>query len=118
MPPKRRVHDVVGTSRKRQKGVPLPRGTLSQPIPIESPPSSPCRSPRLSPCLSPRLSPRKALVEASQASSFEARLRETQVEEAIVPPVVGSEEATITTTNNKDTKVFKESFADDFNGIN
>ena len=110
MPPKRRVHDVVGTSRKRQKGVPLPRGTLSQPIPIKSPPSSPCRS--------PRLSPRKALVEASQALSFKARLRETQVEEAIVPPVVGSEEATITITNDKDTKVFEESFADDFDGIN
>jgi hypothetical protein len=103
MPSKRRVQDVVVASTKRLKG--MPRGTLSQPIPIESPLSS------------PRLSPRKALVKASQASNFEARLRETQAEEAIIPPIEGSEEATITTTNEPGAEGFDESLEDDFKGL-
>ena len=102
MPPKRRVQDVVIASTKRPKVT--PRGTHSQPIPIESPLSS------------PRPSPRKALVEASQASNFEARLRETQPEEAIIPPIKGSEEATIA-DNEPSTERFDEQLEDDFTGI-
>jgi hypothetical protein len=103
MPPKRRVQDVVTASAKRQKST--PRGTLSQPITIKSP------------LLSPRISPRKALVEASQALDFEARLRDTQAEEAIIPPIEGSEQATITTTNELNTRSFDEYLEDNFEGI-
>ncbi|KAL6173194.1 hypothetical protein ACJQWK_00756 [Exserohilum turcicum] len=102
MPPKRRVQAIVATPPKRSQGV--PRGTLSQPISIESPPSS------------SRLSPRQALVEASQVSSFEARLRETQAREAIIPPADGSEEATIA-SNELASIGFDEHLVDAFEGL-
>ncbi|KAH7563688.1 Dimerhypothetical proteinTnphypothetical proteinhAT domainhypothetical proteincontaining protein [Bipolaris maydis] len=102
MPPKRRVQAVVATPSKRSRGV--PRGTLSQPISIESPPSS------------SRLSPRQALVEASQVSSFEARLRETQAQEAIIPSADGSEEATIA-SNELASIGFDEHLVDAFEGL-
>ena len=102
MPPKRRVQAIVATPPKRSRGV--PRGTLSQPISIESPPSS------------SRLSPRQALVEASQVSSFEARLRETQAREAIIPPADGSEEATIA-SNELASIGFDEHLVDAFEGL-
>jgi hypothetical protein len=104
MPPKRRVQDVVTASAKRQKST--PRGTLSQPITIKSP------------LLSPRISPRKALVKASQALDFKARLRDTQAEEAIIPPIEGSKQATITTTNELNTRSFNKYLEDNFKGIN
>ena len=89
-------------STKRYK--PTPRGTHSQPIPIESPPSS------------PRPSPRRALVKAPQAPGFEARLRDSQPEAAIIPPTEGSEEAT-KASDEPDTDSFDERLEDNFEGI-
>jgi hypothetical protein len=102
MLPKRHAQDVVTVSTKRPKGTPF--STHSQPIPIESPLSS------------PRPLPRKALVEASQASNFEAQLRKLQPEEAINPPTEGSKEATIATDKPNDI-AFDENIEDNFDGL-
>jgi hypothetical protein len=103
MPQKRRAKDAVTASTtKRPK--PTPGSTYSQAIPIESPQSS------------PRPSPRKAVVEASQVLSFEAQLRESQIEEYINPPTEGSEEATIATSESNNTALDEE-LEDNFNGI-
>jgi hypothetical protein len=104
MPQKRRAKDAVTASTtKRPK--PTPSSTYSQAIPIKSPQSSPCPSPR------------KALVKASQVSSFEAQLRESQIEEYINPPTKGSKEATIATSKSNNTALDKE-LEDNFNSIN
>ena len=104
MPQKRRAKDAVTASTtKRPK--PTPGSTYSQAIPIEGSQSS------------LRLSPRKAVVEASQVSSFEAQLRESRLEESINPPTEGSEEATIAASESNNTAL-DEDFEDNLDGIN
>jgi hypothetical protein len=68
------------------------RGTASQPIIINSQPQLPAAPP--SPSSLPITNTLQALKSASQAHTFEARVRESRAEEAIVAPAEGSEHAT------------------------
>lgn len=72
------------------------RGTASQPVPVDTQPSSP------SPLLPPPLSPRQAIVAASQAPNFEATLRESRATDTIVAPTEGSEQATVAASGATD----------------
>ncbi|KAF1934764.1 hypothetical protein EJ02DRAFT_489058, partial [Clathrospora elynae] len=54
--------------------------------------------------------------EAIEPPTFESELRESQLEEAIVPPNEGSEAATVATSEVVDT-LFHSSFADNLDGI-
>jgi hypothetical protein len=97
MPAKRArvTQPEIATTFKRARIAARPRGTASQPVPVNTQPLSP--SPPLSPPPLPPpapLSPRQALVAASQAPNFEATLRESRDEATIVAPPEGSEHAT------------------------
>jgi hypothetical protein len=83
MPPTKRASENLTRPKKRVKSS-TARGTVSQPIAVDTQllPSPSC------------LSPRRALVEASQASTFESQLRESRPEDAIVAPTEGSERVT------------------------
>ncbi|KAI1671866.1 hypothetical protein L13192_02725 [Pyrenophora tritici-repentis] len=83
MPPTKRASNDLTRPKKRVKSS-TACGTVSQPIPVNS---------RLSSSPS-RPSPRRALVETSQASTFESQLRESRPEDAIVAPTEGSERVT------------------------
>lgn len=73
-----------------------------------------------------RLSPRQALA-ASQAidpPTFESELRDSQAEEAIIPPADGSKAATVATIETADEaaddavdELFEGGFADNLDGI-
>jgi hypothetical protein len=111
MPPKKRASDDLTRPKKRVKSS-TARGTVSQPIPVDS---------QLSPSPS-RLSPRRALAEASQASTFESQLRESRPEDAIVAPTEGSERATAASLaaaldNETLQEALDASLIDDFEGI-
>lgn len=88
--------------------------TSSQPATGSIQPSSPPQS--------SRLSPRKALVESSQAPTFESQLRETQAEAEIIAPLESSEAATIAPSSTADDgaidEALDESLEDQFDGIN
>lgn len=101
MPPKKRGFSGAAAQTKRLKVA--SRGTASQPIVLDTQPSS------------LRLSPRKALVEASQAASFESQLRKSQAEDAIVVPAEGSKAATA--AKEAIHKGFDTHLEDDFEGI-
>jgi len=88
MPAKKRVLSIAATPNRRLKVA--SRNTASQPIKLDN------QLPL------PFISPRKALIEASQALNFESRLRESQAEDAIVPPAEGSGKATITSSKTAD----------------
>jgi hypothetical protein len=80
MPSTKRASSDLTRPKKRVKPS-TARSTVSQPIIVDS---------QLS--LSPsRRSPRRALIEASQVSTFESQLRESRPEDAIVAPTEGSE---------------------------
>jgi hypothetical protein len=111
MPPKKRASDDLTRPKKRVKSS-TARGTVSQPIPVDS---------QLSPSPS-RLSPRRALVEASQASTFESQLRESRPEDAIVAATEGSERVTAASSaaapdNETLQEALDASLMDDFEGI-
>jgi hypothetical protein len=106
MPSKKRDLNALVTPNKRAKVA--PRSTASQPITLETQLSS------------PRLSPRKALVESSQATTFESQLRESQAEDAIVAPAEGSEGATAALSEAADEATdegFNAHLEDGFDGI-
>jgi hypothetical protein len=111
MPPKKRASDDLTRPKKRVKSS-TARGTVSQPIPVDS---------QLSPSLS-CLSPRRALVEASQASTFKSQLRESRPEDDIVAPTKGSERVTAASSaavpdNETLQEALDASLIDDFEGI-
>ena len=82
------------------------------------------------PHLSLRLSPRQALAasQATEPPTFESELRDSQVEEAIIPPADGSKAATVATIETTDDaadnaadeavdELFEGGFADNLDGI-
>ena len=97
MPPKipRVTPPNIATS-KRAKATPRYRGTVSQPVLVNSQLSQPLQlsSPPPPPPPPRPLSPRHVLVNASQAPNFEATLRESRAEDSITAPLEGSEHAT------------------------
>jgi hypothetical protein len=101
MPPKRsRVNSLQSAPvLKRNKVAPRHRGTASQPVPVNTPPSSP------SPLIPPPLSPRQAIVAASQAPNFEATLQESRAKDTIVAPTKGSEQATVAASEATDERI-------------
>lgn len=72
---------------KRTRVAQRHRGTASQPVPVDTQPSS------LSP--PPPQSPRQVLVASSQASNFEATIQASRAEDTVLSPSEGSEQATI-----------------------
>ncbi|KAI1664634.1 hypothetical protein L13192_10753 [Pyrenophora tritici-repentis] len=99
MPPTKRASDDLTRPKKRVKSS-TARGTVSQPIAVDS-----------------QLSPRRALVEASQALTFESQLRESRPEDAIVAPTEGSERVTAAPDNETLQEALDASLMDDFEGI-
>ncbi|KAA8613971.1 hypothetical protein A1F94_008829 [Pyrenophora tritici-repentis] len=104
MPPTKRASDDLTRPKKRVKSS-TARGTVSQPIAVDS-----------------QLSPRRALVEASQALTFESQLRESRPEDAIVAPTEGSERVTAASSaaapdNETLQEALDASLMDDFEGI-
>jgi hypothetical protein len=86
---------VASTPRKRVKSS-SSRGTASQPISVESQDPSPL-----------------------PATTFEAQLRESQAEEAIVAPAEGSERATVASSEAADDRGggFEAEYEDNYDGI-
>jgi hypothetical protein len=75
---------------KRTRVAQRHRGTASQPVPVDTQPSS------LSPPPPPfPQSPRQALVASSQAPNCEATIQASRAEDTILPPNKGSEQVTI-----------------------
>ncbi|KAF1936116.1 hypothetical protein EJ02DRAFT_459812 [Clathrospora elynae] len=72
-------------------------GTASQPVPVDTQPSS-LSPPPSPPPPPPPQSPRQALVASSQAPNFEATIQASRAEATILPPNKGSEQATIATS--------------------
>jgi hypothetical protein len=111
MPPTKRASDDLTRPKKRVK-FSTARGTVSQPIAVDS---------QLSP-LPSRLSPRRALVEASQASTFESQLRESRPEDAIIAPTECSEKVTAASSpaaldNETLQEALDAGLMDDFEGV-
>ena len=99
------------------------RGTASQPILINSRPQLPAAPP--SPSSLPITNTLQALASASQAPTFEARVRESRAEEAIVaPPAEGSEHATAAASQvaedkeDEEVEAFNAYLIDNYDGIN
>ncbi|EDU44998.1 hypothetical protein PtrSN002B_011861 [Pyrenophora tritici-repentis] len=112
MPPTKRAFDDLTRPKKRVKSF-TARGTVSQPIAVDS---------QLSPSPS-CLSSRRALVEASQASTFKSQLCESRPEDAIVAPTEGSERVTAASSvaaldNETLQEALDASLIGDFKGIN
>jgi hypothetical protein len=101
MPPKKRGLSGAAPQNKRPKVA--SRGTVSQPIVLDTQQSV------------LRLSPRKALVKAAQTADFESQLRESQAEDVIVAPAKGSEAATA--AKGATDECFDTHLEDDFEGI-
>ncbi|CAO2655096.1 Nn.00g101600.m01.CDS01 [Neocucurbitaria sp. VM-36] len=111
MPPTKRASDDLTRPKKRVKSS-TARSTVSQPIAVDS---------QLSPSPS-RLSPRRALVEASQASTFESQLRESRPEDAIIAPTECSEKVTAASLpaaldNETLQEALDAGLMDDFEGV-
>jgi hypothetical protein len=79
-------------STKRAKNISCPRGTASQPVPVDTQLSL---SPSPSPSLSPPPSPRQALIIALQAPNFKATICKSRPKAKIIAPTKGSKQATI-----------------------
>ncbi|KAI1664144.1 Dimer-Tnp-hAT dimerization containing protein [Pyrenophora tritici-repentis] len=95
MPPTKHASDNLTRLKKRVKSS-TAHSTVSQPIAVDS-----------------QLSPRRALVEASQASTFESQLRESRPEDAIVALTEGSERVTAASSAAAlDNKTFGERIAE------
>jgi hypothetical protein len=115
MPPKKRASQGTSGPNKRA------RGSASQPITVNSQLSLPPPPP---PLCAPRPSILQALVNASEASNFESRLRESQPEDSIVAPTEGSEQATVASSeaaleaeDDEAFKAFNAHLKDNFNGL-
>ena len=98
------------------------RGTASQPIIINSQPQLPAALP--SPSSLPITNTLQALASASQAPTFEARVRESRAKEAIVaPPAEGSEHATAAASRvaedeeDEEVEAFDAYLIDNYDGI-
>lgn len=92
---------------KRAKKISRPRGTASQPVPVDTQPSL-CPSPSLSPSPPPSL--RQALMIASQAPNFKATIRESRPKAKRVAPTKGSEQATVAASAAGNTIADKANF--------
>jgi hypothetical protein len=125
MPPKSTNKDA----KKRTKAGPSspnkrPRGTASQPINVDSQqPSQSPPSPSPPPPPPPITNILQALASASQAPTFEARVRESRPEDTIVAPAEGSEQATAAASEapedkeDKETDAFNAYLIDNYNSL-
>ena len=99
------------------------KGTASQPIAVDSQPPSPPPPPPITNAF-------QALVGASQAPTFEARVRDSRPEDSIVAPPKGSEHATAAASeapeapddaaedeDDKDIKAFDAHLMDNHDGL-
>lgn len=95
------------------------KGTASQPIHVDS--QAPAASPPLSP--PPITNALQALVNASQAPTFEQRFIESRPEDAIAAPTKGSEHATAAASKapeddqDEDLDEFEAYLMDKYDGI-
>jgi hypothetical protein len=114
MPPRKRVSTTSIALRKRAR-VPASSSSVSQPIVVNTQPSAPSPSP------SPSSHPLsiEALLDASQATTFESRLRDSRPKAEIVAPAEGSEEATVASSNVADEAAERldQTFEDNYDGI-
>jgi hypothetical protein len=90
MPPRKRVSTTSIAPRKRAR-VAAPPSSASQPIVVNTQLSALS----LSPSPSPYSLSVEALLDASQATTFESQLRDSRLEAEIVAPAEGNEEATV-----------------------
>ena len=113
-PTKRRAAAGPSGAQKRRKG------TVSQPILVNSQQLSEPPSPSPPPITNAF----QALASASQAPTFEARVRESRTEDTIVAPAEGSEQATAAASGappeeeeDKEIKAFDAHLMDNYNGM-